>query len=127
MVQASTSAAFVADKVMAGTVIAMVMVAATVATAVIATAGAITPMGGAINPMGRAFAFKPTGAGATEPQLILMIRAPLSRGAFLLEDMFKNSSRDTTGRRPSLHFSVEICYNNLISHCLRPEKNGSFR
>ena len=92
MVQASTSAAFIADKVMAGTVIAMVttviamvttviamvMVAATVATAAsIATAGAI-------NPMGRAFAFKPTGAGATEPPTHPHDWAPLSRGAFFI-------------------------------------------
>ena len=80
MAQASTSAAFTADKVMAGTVLALGMVAEM---EMVATA-ALIATAAAINPTGQASTFKPTGAGATEPLPILVIRVPLSRGAFFI-------------------------------------------
>jgi hypothetical protein len=66
MVQASTSAAFTADRVWAGTVRAAEMIAK--AAVLIATAAAIHLMG-----EGR----KPRGAGAAEPPPIFMSRPPL--------------------------------------------------
>jgi hypothetical protein len=86
MVQVSTSAGFITDKVLAGTVLAaetnataatLIAIAAAaemIATAAMSTAAAIDPMGEG---------FKPRGVAATEPRPILVILAPLG-GLFLL-------------------------------------------
>ncbi len=71
MVQASTSVAFAADEVRAGTVLAAEMIAA--AAVLIATAAAIHLMG-----EGR----KPKGAGAAEPPPIFTSRPPFEGGRF---------------------------------------------
>jgi hypothetical protein len=79
MVQASTSAAFTADRVRAGTVLAAEMIAK--AAVLIAAAAAIHLMG-----EGR----KPRGAGAAEPPANLHAPAPLRRGAVF----FRGRGRD---------------------------------
>jgi hypothetical protein len=72
MAQASTSAAFTADMVRAGTVLAAEMIAK--AAVLIAAAAAIHLMG-----EGR----KPRGAGAAEPPPIFTSRPPIEGGPFL--------------------------------------------
>jgi len=80
MVQASTSAAFTADKVRAGMALAAEMIAAA-AMSIATTAGAINRISaGAINRMGEGF--RPRAVGAADPPAILMIGPPL-RGPFL--------------------------------------------
>jgi hypothetical protein len=100
MVQGSTNAAFIADKVTAGTVLAAETVAkaASIATAV------------AINLMGQAFAFKPKGAGVTEPTTPHELAPPM-RGAFF----------ESVLQRPVLWRAVADNYGNVaLERRLRP-------
>ena len=97
MVQASTSAAFTADKVRAGTVLAAEMIAA--AAVLIATAAAIRLMGERR---------KPKGAGAAEPHTSLTSRPPLRGGRFFGGAWTRPArARESyaDGRRPRAHHS----------------------
>jgi hypothetical protein len=86
----------------------MVAMAASIATA------------GAINLMGQAFAFKPKGAGATEPPSIPVTRPPL-RGAFF-EPLLQ---RPVLWRTVVLHHSAPTLERRLRP-CARKLEQGAF-
>jgi hypothetical protein len=83
MAQASTSAAFTADKVRAGTVPATEVIDA--AEILIATAAAIKLRGEGLAFILKGVGFKPRDAGTAEPLPILMTGPPFA-GAFSLKE-----------------------------------------